>query len=106
MFKIKNVVSGELKYDTGAMRKICIEQSKKVISLLDGDGIQRRILPPIKRNFNIENMNQGDKFLGCPRCFFQFDVGTITRPICPECGSTMNVCIVTKEDKEDSNGSK
>ena len=29
MFEIKNIVSGELKYKTDAMRKICINESRK-----------------------------------------------------------------------------
>ncbi len=101
MFEIKNIVSGELKYKTDAMRKICIDESKKMNNKRSSDdGVLRRILPPKECGFNIKNMKTGSKFLGCPKCFFQFDVGTITKPVCPECGSTMNVCIVTNEDKE------
>lgn len=54
----------------------------------------------MKKKFSLEGMHPGDSFLGCPKCFFQFGVGTITAPVCPECGTRMDVCKVTEEDKE------
>ncbi|MCK9434771.1 MAG: hypothetical protein M0R32_08095 [Candidatus Cloacimonetes bacterium] len=83
---------GELKFSTDAMRKICIEQSIKMREILFGrDSFQRKILPPKEAKI-------GDQFMACPKCLFQFDIGTVARPECPECGNRMDIYKVTKDD--------
>jgi hypothetical protein len=52
----------------------------------------------VKHQFDLTGLKAGEKFLGCPRCWFRFPVGAITRPICPRCLTGMNIYTVTQLD--------
>jgi len=48
--------------------------------------------------FDLTGLKEGDTFLGCPECWFRLDSGCAAKPVCPECGSAMNVYTLTPED--------
>jgi hypothetical protein len=49
--------------------------------------------------FDFENLKTGDQFLGCPECWFRFNVGIAAKPVCPFCGSDrMRVYTVVEAD--------
>jgi uncharacterized protein (UPF0212 family) len=57
-----------------------------------------RTLTNIKHKFNLDGLRVDDAFLGCPKCWWRNNVGEVMKPICPECGNTLNVYYVRQED--------
>jgi hypothetical protein len=53
--------------------------------------------------FNLSGMKPGDKFIGCTNCWFQYEVGTVGKGICPDCGERLSILTVTEEDINERN---
>lgn len=52
-----------------------------------------------RTGFNFDGVGVGDWFLGCPECWYRFEVGVAAKPICPNCRSDrMRVYTFTEED--------
>lgn len=45
----------------------------------------------INHRFNLVGMDTGDWFIGCTRCWFQFDIGLTRAVICPKCGGSLRI---------------
>ena len=56
-----------------------------------------------KYEYDLNGMEVGDWFLGCPECGFQHDKNCITNNKCPNCQTNLNICTVTPKDKEKKN---
>ncbi len=52
----------------------------------------------VDHKFDLTCLRSGDQFLGCSQCWFRLDPGVAAKPICPNCGSVMDVFYVTKRD--------
>jgi len=48
--------------------------------------------------FNLDGLEEGDMFLGCPRCQIQLPPGVAGRPVCEFCQERLILYTVTKED--------
>ena len=45
-----------------------------------------------------ENAKICDKFMGCPQCDFQIDIGAICKPVCPNCGTSLSIYTIQEVD--------
>lgn len=54
----------------------------------------------IKHHYNIKDMEVGDLFMGCNKCWFQIPPGSACKNECPNCDMQLMINIVRGEDKK------
>lgn len=52
----------------------------------------------VPHKFDLSKNKPGDKFLGCDKCWFRHEPGTVGVPQCPKCGGILSIFDVTAED--------
>ncbi len=60
-----------------------------------------RIYKDVEHKFNLTGLKEGDSFLGCEHCWFQYAPHVVGYPRCPQCHrEPMFEFFVTREDLE------